>query len=65
MRPEMNLLETWTLPENHPLKQAEREKAKQWQVDFSRENELGGMAVQNWIVLDSSPSIDLELPEAA
>lgn len=59
MRAEMNLLESWVLPEDHPLKQAEREKAEQWRVDCSREGELGFVAVKEWVSLEPAPSQDV------
>jgi len=65
MRTDMNLLESWTLPENHPLKQAEREKAKEWQVDFSREGELGFVAVNEWVVMTHPESQEISFVDAA
>lgn len=65
MRTEMNLLETWTLPKDHPLKQAERERAQEWQVDFSREGELGFVAIKEWVVVDAVVPHNVALSDAA
>lgn len=64
MQSELNLLESLVLPKDHPARRAEREKAEQWRVDFSREGELGFVAVKEWVAIDRALSQDV-VPQAA
>lgn len=65
MRAEMNLIESWVLPDGHPVKRMEREKAEQWRVDFSRQVELGFVAVHEWVVIAPAETRHVALPDAA
>lgn len=65
MRTDMTYIETWTLPADHPVKVAEREKAAEWHVDFTREGELGFVAVNKWVAIESAAPDIVFVEEAA